>query len=174
MIIKEIIDAAIMTIAVGYIFMRSEKFTWTTLIHSSMMIAPTIILHELGHKFIAMLFGLQATFNAAYGWLAIGVALKVLHSPILLFVPAFVQITCGTTCEISPLQSALIAFAGPGVNLVFYLISLCALKNHQMNEKWHTFWIISKQLNLLLFIINMLPIPGVDGLKIYEGIYNAL
>jgi len=90
--IREIADIAIMTAALGFIFSGmfqsySRKhdydplthyrsgFDWEAFRFAAYVTAPAIILHEFGHKFVAMAFGVSAVFHAAYTWLAIGVVM---------------------------------------------------------------------------------------------------
>jgi Zn-dependent protease len=36
------------------------------------------------------------------------------------------------------------------------------------------FWHMSRKLNGFLFIFNMLPLPGVDGFKVYTSLFQLL
>lgn len=180
---RELLDMALMTVAVGYIFMvlfiprgLGGTFNWRALWFACLVTAPALILHELSHKFVAMSFGLDATFHAAYLFLGIGVLLRLAHSPFIFFVPAYVAIGCARLpCIISPLDSAIIAFAGPAINLALFVISWAVLKYHKIRKRqWFAFWLITKRINLLLFILNMLPLPGFDGWKVYSGLLQAI
>ena len=135
--------------------------------------APAIILHELGHKVVALAYGMQATFHAAYGWLGIGILLKLMNFGFIFFVPAYVSISG----RVSPLEHSLIAFAGPAVNLSLFLICLGILKNKDVMKicgkkykRWIPAIVLTKRINMFLFIFNMLPIPMFDGFKVYEGL----
>ncbi len=112
---KEIFDVVVMTIAVGYIFMHFLKkpvhspdyylkgrgFDWETFKMACWVTAPALILHELAHKFVALGFGFNAVFHAAYIFLAIGVILRLAGSNFIFFVPAYVAIGCRTVaCSI--------------------------------------------------------------------------
>jgi len=180
--IREIIDIIIMSIAVGYILMgifsrrqKSRGFDWQSFKFSIIVTAPALILHEFGHKFAAMAYGLQPTFHAAYAWLGIGIALRLLRTGFIFFVPAYVNICPAGGCEnIPPLAMSLIAFAGPVMNLVLFLGAFLLLKSGKHFSKKTTAilritWII----NIFLFIFNMLPIPAFDGWKVYSGLWNA-
>ncbi len=180
----EIIDMIIMTIAAGYIFMdffqrptsddpveafkqssdKMQRF-W----YSCALVAPPIILHELGHKFVAMSMGYTATFQAAYIFLIIGVVIKLLRIPFIVIVPAYVSIT---GVGLTHIQHATIAFSGPAVNGMLWIASLLVLKTQKLDTNWLTFWKYSLYINGLLFVFNMLPIPGFDGWKVYAGLYN--
>ena len=142
-------------------------FDWDAFGFSVALVAPAIILHELSHKLIALSFGLQATFHTSYFWLFIALLLKLMHFPFIFFVPAFVSIVGNVT----PFQSAMIALAGPGMNFILFVISKIMTKHS--SKKYLPFWSLSAKVNLFLFIFNMLPIPGFDGLKVYTGLIRT-
>jgi len=183
--LRELIDVAIMTAAVGYIFMGIFKFSqdkfstgfdWKSFKFACLVTAPAIILHELGHKFVALAYGFEATFHAAYTWLGIGIVLRALQTGFIFFVPAYVNIGCATKeCIIPPLQMSAIAAAGPFVNLAIFFICWIILKRKGKDMKKHTRVAIyvTKQINLFLFVFNMLPIPMFDGFKVYSGLWKA-
>lgn len=180
-LLRELIDIVIMTLAVGYIFMdffrlpHERGFDARRLWLACLVTAPALIAHELAHKFTALAFGLQAVFHAAYTWLGIGIALKLVQSPLIFFVPGYVSIQCATqSCAIAPLVSALIAFAGPALNGLLYLTAWYVIQNRRVrSRRWLLFWFLTKRINGLLFILNMLPIPGFDGFTVYRGLWNA-
>ncbi|RME78097.1 hypothetical protein D6774_02265 [Candidatus Woesearchaeota archaeon] len=183
--IQEIIDIIIMTLAVGFIFkdmfrapapqvydplraIQSRKYDDFTF--AIVVTAPAIILHEFGHKFVALAFGLHAVFHAAYTWLAIGVLLKLFMPGFIFFVPAYVAIQ-GFAGHI---PHALIAFAGPGVNLLLYLACKIALKLQKVPSKYVKAVVLTQRINGVLFLFNMLPIPGFDGFQVYSQLFQAL
>lgn len=131
---------------------------------------PAILLHEFGHKFVAMAFGLTAVFKAAWVWLGIGLILK--FTGFVFFVPAYVAISGPVTTP--PYIFSFVAFAGPAVNLVLWLLARAALKRGWFSEKYRPIVYLTKQINMFLFIFNMLPIPGFDGLKVYQGLFQTI
>lgn len=180
---NEIIDVLIMTFGVGFIFMDlfdhrqfnkpedylkiKSGFAWDRLFFASGIVAPAIILHELGHKFVALAFGFQATFQAAYAFLLLGVVLKLVRSPFIFFVPAYVLIS-GLGNEA---QFGITAFAGPFVNLVLWGVSWSSFKFLKLKKKTAYAFALSAKINMFLFIFNMLPIPGFDGSKVWSVIF---
>lgn len=166
----ELVDVIVMTLAVGFIFKDLFHQLEKPFLFSCLVTAPAIILHELGHKFVALGFGLDATFNAAYGWLAIGILLKLLNTGFIFFVPAYVSITGMVT----PAQSALVGFAGPAFNLALFATSYLLLQQRKLKTKTFIFLTVTKQINLFLFIFNMLPLPFFDGFKVYQGLWQLL
>ena len=184
--IKEIIDLIIMTLFVGFIFSDvfkkprmmmgdfpqsySRSFDFENFKFAALVTAPAIIFHEFGHKIIAILFGMNATFHAAYTWLGLGLLLKLMNFGFIFFVPAFVSIQGVGT----PLEYSIIALAGPLVNLIIWLGTSFLLKNRIMPRKYQVPLQLTKQINMFLFIFNMLPIPGFDGFKVYEGLFRTI
>ncbi len=188
--IKEIFDIIFMTLVIGLIFMDffkvkvKNKSPWDYIqkswfnkqgfVNAIIIIAPAIILHEFGHKFTAMAIGLSASFNAAYGWLIFAMILKFIIPGFIFLVPAYVSISGGAT----PLQSSLIAFSGPFVNImIFGIINLyfyyAKTKKLQIKRKTMMLLLFTKKINLFLFVFNMLPIPGFDGFHVFRGLIQA-
>lgn len=177
-----------MTLAVGFIFTKvlervkykhahydplksaNQSFDIELFKTAVIITAPAIILHEFGHKFVAMGFGAAATFHAAYTWLGVGAVLALMNTGIIFFVPAYVSIP---TAGLTALQFSLIAFAGPAVNAILWGISAYILKTQKMSQKKHGLLYLTKQINMFMFAFNMLPIPGFDGLKVYQGLMQA-
>lgn len=174
----EIFDIVFMTAVVGYIFIDGfRNFAHSTkerFLLSVLSVAPGIILHEFGHKIVGLLFGFNATFNAAYIWLGIGLVLKLV-SGFMFFVPAYVSITCASAgCVITPIASTLIAFAGPAINGLLYIGALLALKYGQWSPKVTLVLTATQRINGILFIFNMLPVPLFDGFSVYSGLWHLI
>ncbi|MEM4260639.1 MAG: hypothetical protein QXG00_05365 [Candidatus Woesearchaeota archaeon] len=150
-------------------FSNLFKGSWfRDILFASMVVAPAIVLHELGHKIVALGFGMQATFHAAYEWLGVGIILKIIGFPFIFFVPAYVSIFGGNN-----LSFGLTALAGPLINLILYLISLIIMKFGKLNNKQRYFFALTRRINIILFFFNMLPIPGFDGFQVYTNLYRA-
>jgi len=205
--LTELLDVILMTLIVGYLFKDAFRVPkthedvldmyrarsgiwnrdWHDLIWAAALIAPSILLHELGHKFTAMFMGYTATFHAACSTAAIGVGffnftcniqlfavlMKAMGYGFLIFVPAFVSISGGAT----HLQSALISFMGPLIHLVFWLGAAHMLRNPAVVRKWpkrkQIYVYFFKKINMFLFILNMIPIPGFDGFWTFFHLFKA-
>ncbi len=183
-----------MTLVVGFIFSDAfrrpvsanydplkqsySRFDWQTIKFAIIITAPAIILHEIFHKMTAIYFGLDATFNAAYFWLILGLVLKLVNFGFIFFVPGYVQIGCSSVnCNFSPLINSLIAFAGPFLNMVLWLGSWLILKSKAKftrNRRTYAILYLTQQINMFLFIFNMIPLPFFDGFKVFDGIIRAL
>ncbi len=182
--VQELIDMAVMIAAVGFIFKDSfimprkeydpllnprGSFDSDAFKFAILATAPAIALHELSHKFVALAAGIPATFHADYFWLGLGVVIKLLSFPFLFFVPGFVQTAGGTAVD-----RALISFAGPAVNLTLWLGAMFLLRTRKISGKYLPILYATKQINMFLFIFNMLPIPFLtDGWHFFTSLIQA-
>lgn len=181
----EILRLIIMTLGVGFIFkdifviqpLPPKGQEYDPLIHrpsrieniklAIMITAPAIIFHELAHKFVALGYGLQATFYASYWGLGIGIFLKLLNTGFIFFIPGYVVHGGAST----PLQNAMIAFAGPGLNLVLWIGAWILLKRKEKySTKTFMILTLTKKINMFLFFFNMIPIGFFDGAGVVEGL----
>lgn len=181
----EILDLIIMTLGVGFIFkdvfiiqpLPPKGEAYDPLIHrpsrienfklAILVTAPAIIFHELAHKFVAILYGLQATFHAAYGWLGLGILLKLLNTGFIFFVPGYVTHSGAATA----LQNAAIAFAGPALNLILWIGAWILLKRKEKySAKAFMILTLTKKINMFLFFFNMIPLGFFDGGHAVEGL----
>lgn len=182
--LKEAVDALVMILVVGYIFkdffkikkVNSEgvpvrmKFSMSPIAMAIAVTAPAIILHELSHKFTALSFGMEATFGVPYLFLGIGVILKLIRSPIIFFIPAYVTISAAA----APINNAAISIVGPATNLILFLAALLILKYHtKLTPTQKVILLLTRKINGFLFIINMIPIPGFDGFHFFKGIFQT-
>lgn len=185
--LMEILDIVIMTAVVGYIFMaflrmptpehylREQRFDWEAFKVACWITAPALILHELAHKFVALGYGYNATFHAAYAFLALGVILRLMRSRFIFFVPGFVAISCKgiANCVIHPFEGAMIAGAGPFMNLALFIGATLVLKyKKRMKRRTRVILHLTKIINIFLFVFNMLPFYIFDGYKFFSGLYH--
>jgi Zn-dependent protease len=181
--IQELLDIAIMTFALGFIF--SDYFKkkpldddplayyqknqrWENIKNAALIAAPAIIFHELAHKFFAMYFGAQATLHAPYGWYALIIILKLLNFPLLFFVGGYVSHT-----PLPALASAVVSLAGPLTNVGVWLATTVIVKKQLINRKYYPILIPIGKINLFLAIFNMIPIPGFDGANAIINLLRA-
>jgi len=184
-LIGEIIDIVIMTFAIGYIFsdfFKREPLEgydplkyyqkpplWENIKFAAMIAAPAVVFHELAHKFIAILFGAQATLHAPYGMYAIVILLKLMRFPLLFFVGGYV-----THTPLPALQSSLVSIAGPLTNLLLWLAALAVVKYKLVDRKYYKIIVPMGRINMFLFIFNMLPLPGFDGFNFFRALFSVL
>lgn len=186
--IYEIIDIIVMCVALGYIFQDyvapqiarvkeydpikefAKKQDFSQFWLAIAVTAPAIILHEFGHKFVALAFGATATFEAAYGFLVFALILKYFKAPFLFFVPAYIA----WSGPVDSFGIFWIAIAGPLVNGLLWLASYTALKLNKVPKKYVPFVILTKKINGFLAIFNMIPLFGFDGSHVFSAIIDML
>ncbi|MBI2110648.1 M50 family metallopeptidase [Candidatus Woesearchaeota archaeon] len=175
----EILNLAIMTLVIGYIFsgsvplqkrrspflVKKKFFEWERVKIAMLVTAPGVVFHELAHKFAAILYGYSATFQIFPLGLGIGLVLKLVNSPFLFVAPGYVQIPAVADA----MAYRLIAFAGPAVNLVLWLGSWFLLKTRNLKKKWFLIAHLTKNINMILFFFNMIPFGFFDGAKVVFG-----
>jgi len=184
----EIVQIGITIVAIGFIFSGYIKkprihvedlfeqsmsrfghlFNWEDFKFATMIVAPAIIFHELGHKFAGLALGYLSYYEMWLTGLGIGVFLRVIGSGFLLFAPGYVVVPAA-----DPIHMGMIAFAGPLVNLVLFGLSWAALESGKFRKHARALW-ISKQINLWLFIFNMIPFGPLDGAKVLRGLLAVI
>ncbi len=177
----ELLELLVMIVAIGFIFsgtiarrprtvydmMHPKRFDFGDFKFALLVAAPGIVLHELGHKFTAMAFGVSAVFHTWLPGLGIGILLKLVSAPFIILAPGFVEIPLQL---VSDLQFRLIAFAGPAVNLILWLGSKFYLeKANNLSTKAASALFLTKRINMILFFFNMIPIGIFDGAKVFFG-----
>ena len=179
----------VMVVAVGFIFAPMfkvskinpqgipvlQKFDWNSMKMAIYVTAPALILHELAHKFVALGFGYEAVFHAAYLYLAIGIAMRLLKFPFIFFVPAFVSISSNGVplIGLNPLADALISVAGPLMNLLLWLVPKYILKfNANLKRQTKIVLMVTSKINMFLFFINMIPIGPFDGAHFFKALFS--
>jgi len=183
--IRELIDLVIMTVVIGYIFSTFikrvpvsgydpfnyyRKNSFIEDIKSGIIIAaPAIVLHELSHKFVAQAFGAYAVLEAPLNWYAFVIFLRLINFPVIFLVGGIVKHS-----YLPPLQSALVAAAGPLTNLLLYFLLVGIIRHQLVNKNYWSIIEISAKLNLFLFAFNMIPIPGFDGFSFFSNILNVI
>ena len=181
----EIFDIIVMAVAIGYIFSSFIKreplegydplkfYKKSPLVENiksaALIAAPAVILHELAHKFVAIAFGAQATLHAPYTMYAIVIMLKLINFPIMFFVGGYV-----THTPLPALQSSIVSIAGPLTNLFLWIALILVTHLKLVNKKYYKIIVPMGKLNILLFIFNMLPIPGFDGYWFFRSLFSYL
>ncbi|MEM3833672.1 MAG: AN1-type zinc finger domain-containing protein [Thermoprotei archaeon] len=122
------------------------------------------VIHELAHKYVAIRKGFFAEFMFDTRWALISLLTTFL--PFKLLATGYVAIIG----NVSPRDSGKIAAAGPLMNILISLISLSAFQTLSL---FYGFSIVSAFLltvayvNSYLALFNMLPIPPLDGSKVF-------
>lgn len=121
----------------------------------------SFLLHELGHKFAAQGFGMWSEFRM----FPMGLLLTLVSSAFgfLFAAPGAVVIQGRATKE----ENGKIGIAGPVVNIVLAAVGIagCLLTNYSAAV---LFFSMFAYLNAFLAVFNLLPIPPLDGSKIWK------
>ena len=117
-----------------------------------LLVGLAFILHELAHKFVAQLLGISAVFRT-YG---LGLLLAVATSFLGLLFAAPGAVEIGAVRRKAHLLA--IAAAGPITNILIAM--LASLWNSPLAAPLFT-------LNVWVALFNLLPIPPLDGYKIF-------
>jgi len=144
--------------------------------------ATAFIFHEMGHKFVAMRFGYVAHFKVWIWGLALTLITAVVSQGTFIFgAPGAVYIAPAVAAGYHAYgrysegrrsedhASMLISAAGPGTNLLFSLFFLALLLIGPATGFVATVASYGFALNVGLGAFNMLPIPPMDGYKIFKG-----
>jgi len=137
------------------------------------------VLHEMGHKFAAMGRGYIAHFKIWTWGIALVLVIAIVSQGQFIFgAPGAVYIAPATgllsygyasTQRSEKRDNAVISAAGPGTNLAFALLFLFLIFFLPTNGFWSTVASYGFILNVGLGSFNMLPIPPMDGHKIFKG-----
>lgn len=172
---QEILEMLLTILAIGYMFMDffvrpSTEFYYSRpgrkeFFMATLAAIPSVIFHELGHKFVAMSFGAYAVYHI-HPFIFLGVLMKYMGFPFIFFVPAYVSVRGYVT----GFQLSMIAVAGPLVNLFVFLFSYLVCRYELVRGEKYLFFFVLMQLNKWLFLFNMLPLPGTDGYNFLRGL----
>jgi Zn-dependent protease len=143
--------------------------------------ATGFILHEMGHKFVAMRRGYVAHFRLWTWGIVLALATAIVSQGQFLFgAPGAVYIAPASGAFLygayasagrrrEERDNTLISAAGPGTNLAFALFFLLFASILPGTGFWSTVASYGFVLNVGLGSFNMLPIPPMDGYKIFKG-----
>jgi Zn-dependent protease len=158
----------------------SEATTWV------LPVIFAVTFHEAAHGFVAYRFGDdtawqlgRVTFNPlkhvdGFGTIVLPAMLILIRSPFLFGYAKPVPVNFG---RLRPLRTGMIvvALAGPGTNVLLAILSALLFYGIEWLPSASTDWaarnlIHSIQLNAVLCVFNMLPLPPLDGGRVAVGI----
>jgi Zn-dependent protease len=138
------------------------------------------VLHEMGHKYMAIRRGYVAHFQIWMWGIALTLITAVVFQGTFLFgapgavyiAPAVVASSYGyySSSERNPDRDTMvISAAGPAINLAFTILFLFIALFTPFNSFATLVALRGFGLNIGLGAFNMLPIPPIDGYKIFKG-----
>lgn len=136
-----------------------------------------VAVHEANHAFVATALGDDTPRR--FGRLSLNPMRHVDLTGLLFFAIAGVGWgwTPVTPSKLRPnprAGNALVAIAGPLANLALaFVLSLPLRANVAMDPLIHQFLFIAVALNLLLFVLNLIPLPPLDGFTVLMGVLPA-
>jgi Zn-dependent protease len=142
--------------------------------------ATGFIIHEMGHKFVAIRRGYVAHFRLWMWGLLLTLFIVVFSGGGIVFgAPGAVYIAPAATTAYYGYESAtrprdpeqenmVISAAGPGINLAFAVAFLALFLATPLGSFLSTIAQIGFALNVGLGSFNMLPVPPLDGSKIFR------
>ena len=163
------IAVAVLTASFTIIFSRRWKLfsddvltniLWWILV-AFILVMSSFILHELAHKFTAQRFGAWSEFRMYPTGLILCLIMSVVG--FLFAAPGAVYIRGYITDEMNGKISA----AGPAVNIVISAIALVCWLTIPNGLAADLFFLLG-YMNAFLALFNLLPIPPLDGSKIYK------
>ena len=179
---KEIKDIAISTALLAFIFFYdgykqifnlSQDSLYGYLIYLT-IIAMAFIPHELGHKFTAIRYGCAARYQIWWKGLKFAFLLAIITdgrfaiaAPGAVMIYSMQRDALGRThSTITPKENAYISIAGPAANLAVAVIMLLLAGTLTIGG----FDLASNigYISCFLALFNLLPIPPLDGSKIFS------
>jgi Zn-dependent protease len=145
--------------------------------------ATGFILHELGHKFVAIRRGYVAHFQIWTWGIVLALASALLTGGRFFFgAPGAVYIVPGAAAGVFGYgyyasnhsmsdpehENMIISAVGPVVNLGFALFFLALLLTNNASNFLSIIVFFGFELNAVLGSFNMLPIPPLDGYKVFK------
>lgn len=186
---EEVKDIAVSTLLLAFIFsydglssIFNPNMTYKYLLYLT-IITLAFIPHELGHKFTAIHYGCKARYQIWWSGLKIAILLAIVTGGrFVIAAPGAVMIYTmkkdiwgNIHSAITKKQNAYISIAGPATNLIIAATML--LFTDKIIFLGNDLAASIGYINSFLAMFNLLPIPPLDGSKIYpwnKGIWLGL
>ena len=166
-IIQILISVSVLTVAFAIALSNISELGFDLVVFEFMLGASFVavftgfLLHELSHKILAQKYGCFAEFRMSLYGLFLGLITSFLG--FLFALPGAVMISGRMTVE----QNGKISLAGPGMNMIIGSICLAILFVLSSDTLLFLIFSIVAYINLWLAIFNLLPIPPLDGSKVF-------
>ena len=167
--LRDIVIAAA-ALAIAFSVNWDLKAFSNNLLPAAVGVSLGFILHELSHRFVAKKYKCYAEFRLWTQGLVLALALAILTNGSFIFAaPGAVYIQqradlWGRPVMISKKQNGIISIAGPITNII---LSGIFITGAFFAAAFSQIFIFAASVNIWLAIFNMLPIPPLDGSKIF-------
>ncbi len=161
--VQEIINIIIAWLVLGFAFADSLSAGAIALSLSTWGLA--FLFHEMSHKFAARHFGRWAEFRLWWWGLLLTIFLAAIRSPILFAAPGAVYIAQAYGWDYGSIkrENGIISLAGPAANAVLAAMSFPLFLLNVAPTFTSTLFLV----NVWLGAFNMIPIPPLDGSKVF-------
>jgi Zn-dependent protease len=155
----------------------TQDFDLTRIVLLTLAFIVAIAVHEGNHALVATALGDDTPRR--HGRLSLNPMRHVDLTGLVVFVLAGVgwgwtPVTPGNLRPDPRVGSAIVAAAGPLANLFLaVLFSIPLRANLELPPILHQFLFAAVALNLLLFVLNLLPLPPLDGFSVLLGVLPA-
>ncbi|MFP3220208.1 MAG: site-2 protease family protein [Candidatus Marsarchaeota archaeon] len=161
--VQEIINIVIAWLVLGLAF--SNSFSAAAVALSLLTWGLAFLVHELSHKFAARHYGRWAEFRLWTWGVLLALFLALIRSPILFAAPGAVYIAQSYGWDYLRVkkENGVISLAGPAANAALAGVSFLAFAvGLAPSFAFTLFWV-----NVWLGAFNMIPIPPLDGYKVF-------
>ena len=157
---NEIKDLLISVFALALIF---SSFDIELLPMTLFVVILVFFSHELGHKFLAQHYGLDAEYRMWTWGIILGLVIAILPGGFVFVAPGAVYIShrrqfAFQVSRLTRNQYGLINFIGPLINIIVGVSMLIIPM---------TLFMLTARVSLFLALFNLIPFPPLDGSKIF-------
>jgi len=157
------IGISVITVAFAFTLFPAGTFTFERFLLIFLTLGLGFVLHELGHKYVAIKYGAKAEYRAWTTGLFAALALAWITNGNFIFAAPGAVYIFGKA--VSKEQNGRIALAGATVNL---LLAWVFLVFGIVFPEFALLAGVGVYVNSFLGLFNLIPVPPLDGSKVYS------